>query len=72
MPGRIGFILLTEVILVLLTTLLLAQPRFAFRAPSEIVRQAASWAGMLLLCATFCWSIIVGIALTMNGFILSL
>ena len=72
MPGRISIILLIEMILVVSTTILLAQPKFLFRASSDTVKSVAQWGGMLLLCATFCWSVIVGIAVTMNGLILSL
>ena len=72
MSGKISVIILIEMMLVVVTTLLLAQPKVLFKTPSESIRKVANWGGMVLLCATFCWSVIVGISLTMNGFILTI
>lgn len=67
MPITIIFVLLVEFALIALTMLLMAQPEIIFRSKSVRLQSFLHWGAMLLLCLTFCWSVVVGIVLTMNG-----
>jgi hypothetical protein len=62
--------MLIELALIALTLLLLIQPARLFKPNALKFRKAANWTGLILLCLTFCWSVVVGIVLTMNGFTL--
>jgi hypothetical protein len=55
-----------ELALVSMTTFLLAQPEPLFHGLSGRVRGAITWAGMVALCVTFCWSVIVGCELALH------
>ena len=66
MPKPLLFVMLIEIALVLLTTLLLIQPKGIFRAISGRTQTIAHWGGMFLLGLTFCWSIVFGVILSMN------
>lgn len=66
MPTSVIFVFGVESALGLLTMLLLLQPQKAFGARSNRFRSAARWGGMFFLGITFCWSIVVGVVLSMN------
>ncbi len=72
MPGRMSFVFLMEAVLVLSTTLLLIQPKFIFRTDAQWLKNLGQWVAMFLLCLTFCWSVILGIALGVSGLTFSL
>ena len=61
MPKQIFFSMLIEAALVTLTVLLLVQP---FRKKQNEVK--TPFVGMILLCLTFCWSIVFGCVLALN------
>jgi heme/copper-type cytochrome/quinol oxidase subunit 4 len=52
--------LLIEAALILATLNFLVQPHFFFPFRSRSARAVGTWSGMLLLCITFCWSVIFG------------
>ncbi len=68
MPNTVIFVLSVEGALILLTTLLLAQPRLLFHSSQGRTHVWARWGGIALLVLTFCWSVIAGIVLSINGF----
>lgn len=68
MPRQVLFALFIEATLIALTTLLLTQPRPFFALDSARSKSVATTGGFVLLCLTFCWSVIVGCILTLNGF----
>jgi integral membrane sensor domain MASE1 len=72
MPHSVIFVLMVEIILIVFTTILMAQPKKVFPSKSEKLRSFAHWVGMLLLCLTFCWSIVLGIVLATNDMIISI
>lgn len=53
-----------EIILMVMTSILLIQPKVIFRVSKP--RPVFTWGGMLLLCITFCWSVVFGAILFMN------
>ena len=55
-----------EGFLVVLSCLLVVQPESVFGRRSRGVRLAASYAGWIALCLTFCWSVIFGCVLVLN------
>jgi hypothetical protein len=70
MPTSILWVMLIELMLIVLTLVLLIQPTRFFKPNAMKLRKTANWVGLVLLCLTFCWSVVVGIVLTMNGFTL--
>lgn len=66
MPSTVIFSLAIELALILLTLLLLIQPKAFFRKKHDKPYTLLHWVGIVLLCLTFCWSVIVGIVLSMN------
>jgi hypothetical protein len=67
LPQQIVVSMLIEAGLIVLTTLLLAQPRAVFSAAlSERARSAATYGGLMLLCITFMWSVIFGMLLSVH------
>lgn len=70
MSQSVVLVSMIEVALITLTTLLLIQPKSMFPSPSPTFKSIANWCGMFLLCVTFCWSVVVGIILSLNDFIL--
>ncbi len=67
MPHSVLIVLGIESVLVFMTAFFLVQPDVLFRLASQKIRTVVRWSGMLLLCLTFCWSVIVGIILSLNG-----
>ena len=65
--SKVDYAKLVEVILIVVTSTLLSQPRLLFPAGAARLRIAATWSGWMLLCLTFCWSVILGIVLTLHG-----
>ena len=56
-----------EASLILVTTLLLTQPKWLFRTSHGKSIKSAKWGGLFFLAVTFCWSIIVGVILSVNN-----
>lgn len=66
MPRQVIVSLWIEIAMITVTMILLVQPRMFFPFRTERARTAGSWAGMTLLCVTFCWSVILGCILALN------
>ncbi len=66
MLSPVSIVLVVEAVAVSLTSVFLLQPKFLFRRGAAQSRSGVRWVGMAFLCFTFCWSVIVGIVLTMN------
>jgi hypothetical protein len=66
-PKQLAIAFAVEFFMILLSTILLTQPRSMFREPSPRVALAITSSGLVLLSLTFCWSIIFGVVLAMNG-----
>jgi hypothetical protein len=66
MPQQLAISLLIESTLIVVTTLLLAQPASFFPSASPRLRAVATYGGMLLLCVTFMWSVVLGMLFTLN------
>ena len=60
---QLNFTLAVELLLVTISSILLAQPEIIFAKHSQRLRTAASWSGMVFLCLTFCWSVILGVVI---------
>jgi hypothetical protein len=56
-----------ELVMIFLTLLLLDVPNLAFRFRSPGAQSAVRGAGMIMLCLTFCWSVILGCVLALNS-----
>ena len=56
-----------ECLLILMTAVLIVQPQAIFRTASPRIQSIAFGAGMVSLCLTFCWSVVLGILLNLNG-----
>jgi hypothetical protein len=67
MPKQVIFALLIQCALIVMTTTLLAQPRIIFSDQSNKVRSIARGGGWVLLCITFCWSVVFGVILSLNA-----
>lgn len=65
MPKQVLFTFLIETVLILATTLLLAQPEMVFSGQAKRVRSLAKAGGLILLCLTFCWSVVLGAVITL-------
>lgn len=62
-----------ELGLVLFTMILLLQPKFIFREVGHSrTKSVSTWSGMVLLCMTFCWSVIFGAVLFLNHLVIRL
>lgn len=72
MPKQVIFALVVESALILLTSVLLVRPSLIFKNQTSKVSQLAHTGGMVLLCVTFCWSVIVGCLLTLNSIVIRL
>jgi hypothetical protein len=72
MPNTLIFSLGVELALIIATTLLLIPPKAVFRVKLDRIRPGLRWGGIVFLCLTFCWSIVVGIVLSMNHLSFSL
>lgn len=70
MPNSVMVAFSLESVLILVTTLALTQPKFFFRANSPRLQSLVNWVGMFLLCVTFCWSVVLGIVLSMNDVVI--
>jgi hypothetical protein len=59
--------MLVEAVLVAFTVFALVQP-FAFMKPKQTERRTVGlqMVGLVLLCITFCWSVIFGCVLALN------
>lgn len=64
-PQLLGTVLI-EAAMIALTTFLLVQPEPVFRGVSIRIRGAITWAGLVSLCVTFCWSVIFGCVLAIH------
>ncbi len=64
-PQLLGTVLI-ETALIAMTTFLLVQPEPVFHKLSSRVRGAVTWAGLISLCVTFCWSVIFGCVLAIH------
>ncbi len=66
MMRQIVFLLLIESALVISSLILLVQPRFVFRLQTPRSKYVATYSGMVILCLTFCWSVIFGCFLALQ------
>lgn len=66
MTRQLLFVILIQALLMAVTTLLLLQPKPLFRFRSPQLLSAATMSGLVLLCITFCWSVIVGCVLALR------
>lgn len=60
MSKQMLFACVLEGWLMILTVLMLTQPSFLFRFKSDQARNTVTISGALLLCLTFCWSVVLG------------
>ncbi len=67
MPSSVIFVLGIEMAFIFLTTLFLIQPRMIFKKVPLPIQLLFKWCGMFFLGLTFCWSIVVGVVLSMNN-----
>ena len=67
MPRQVFFAMAVEAVLILLTTFMLTQPGLIFGARSERTRSLLTMCGLIFLCVTFCWSVVLGCTLTVNS-----
>jgi hypothetical protein len=72
MPKQVIFALVVEAALILLTSLLLVQPRLIFTNQNTKISQLTQIGGGLFLCVTFCWSVVLGCLLTLNSIVIRL
>ncbi len=66
MPRYVALAFMVEFFMILLTCTLLMQPRSMFGAVSQRMSSAVMAGGFVLLCLTFCWSVILGAVLALN------
>jgi hypothetical protein len=66
MPKQVVVSLWIEIAMITVTMILLVQPRMFFPFRSTRARLIGNWGGMMLLCMTFCWSVILGCILALN------
>ncbi len=66
MPNTVFLSLVVESVFIVLTNLFLVQPKIIFGQNSQKARPWLKWVGLVLLSITFCWSIVVGIVLSIN------
>jgi hypothetical protein len=66
MPKQVMLAFMVEFFMILMTTVLLLQPRSIFGAITPRMSSAAMGSGLILLCLTFCWSVIFGAVLALN------
>ncbi len=66
MPIQILFAVGVELCMIVVTTLLLAQPKWLFPGTSEKGRSFMKWAGMMSMGLTFIWSVILGCLLALS------
>jgi hypothetical protein len=69
-PNQVLFAFVVEFFMILLTSILLLQPRSMFRSSASWMTGIATTTGMVMLCLTFCWSVVLGAVLAMHGFTL--
>ena len=67
MPQSVVYTMGIEFGLILITTVILSKPTFLIRMFKARFKTAATWGGAILVLATFCWSMVLGIVLTMNN-----
>ena len=66
MPKQLVAGLMIEFGLMLSTLFFLIQPNFIFKRIHERTRIALTMSGLIMLCVTFCWSVIFGCILTLH------
>jgi len=69
MPAQVFLGTAVEFFLVMFSVIFLLKPAFIFGAWSEKAGAAITFLGMFFLCLCFCWSVILGGILFMNGFV---
>ena len=70
MSEQVAIAMFMESLLVSVTALLLLQPKAVFTSPKAM--KVATWSGLVLLCITFCWSVVVGCILYLNQMVIRL
>jgi len=70
MSRNLVYAVLIQLGLIVVTSILLAQPAMMFPAGSERMRSFMKAGGWLFLCVTFCWSVVVGCLLSLDVLIL--
>ena len=71
-PPQLIFATVIEAAMILTSCFLVVQPESIFSGTTQDTRRLASYAGMLALCVTFCWSVIFGIVLALNNLTLQI
>ena len=67
MPSILILAVLVELVLVVLTSVFLTQPKLIFKAGPSRAQSLAYGAGVICFCLTFCWSVVLGILFHLNG-----
>ncbi|NBU21862.1 hypothetical protein EBS43_10720 [bacterium] len=67
MPSILILAALIELVLIVLTSVFLTQPKLIFGSGPSRVQSVAYGAGLICFCLTFCWSVVLGILLHLNG-----
>lgn len=67
LPKQVIFALIIECLMIILTTVFLAQPQTIFNNQSERAKSIVRIGGFFLLCLTFCWSVVFGTVLALNS-----
>ena len=66
MPNTVLIVLGIEALLMTVTTVFLTQPAVFFGSGPSRKVNLARWGGFFFLCVTFCWSVVVGIVMSVN------
>jgi hypothetical protein len=66
MPKQVMVSFFIEMGLIAVTLFFLVQPSLVFNKLHERTRVALTVSGLVMLCVTFCWSVILGIILTLH------
>ncbi|HAR44546.1 MAG TPA: hypothetical protein DCS07_18255 [Bdellovibrionales bacterium] len=69
MPVQVFLGAAVEFFLILFSCIFLLKPRLLFGEWSEKAGSALTFLGMFFVCLCFCWSVILGGVLFVNGYI---
>ncbi|HLD99413.1 MAG TPA: hypothetical protein VJB59_04100 [Bdellovibrionota bacterium] len=72
MTNQVAVAMLIEVLMIGVTSLLLIQPVGIFGIGPSRIKAVSTWGGMVMLCVTFCWSVIFGCVLFLNSMTLKI
>jgi hypothetical protein len=66
MPKQVMVGIFIEMGLILASLFFLVQPSLVFNKMHERTRTALTVSGLVMLCVAFCWSVILGVILTLH------